>query len=83
MAIHASSYDDELYKVAQDLFKQLYDTKKAVRLIGVRCSDLTDQSVQTNLFDNKIKKANLYDAIDQVKNRFGKKSLGRGGESKV
>ncbi len=80
MAIHASSYDDELYKVVRDLFKQLYDTKKAVRLIGVRFSDLTDESVQTNLFDNKIKKANLYDAIDQVKNRFGKKSLGRGGE---
>jgi DNA polymerase-4 len=78
MAIHPSSYDDELYKVVQDLFRQLYDTKKAVRLIGVRLTDLTEQSVQTNLFDNKIKKANLYDAIDQVKNRFGKKSVGRG-----
>lgn len=80
MAILPSAYDDELYKVVQDLFKQLYDTKTPIRLIGVRFSDLTEQSVQTNLFDNKIKKASLYDAIDQVKNRFGKKSLGRGGE---
>jgi DNA polymerase-4 len=80
MAILPSAYDDELYKVVQDLFKQLYDTKTPIRLIGVRFSDLTEQSVQTNLFDNKIKKASLYDAIDHVKNRFGKKSLGRGGE---
>ena len=78
MAIQPSSYDDELYQVVKDLFKQLYDPKKAIRLIGVRCTDLTEVSVQTNLFDNKIKKANLYDAIDQVKNRFGKKMIGRG-----
>jgi DNA polymerase-4 len=78
IAINPSSYDDELYQIVKDLFKQLYDTKQSIRLIGVRFTDLTPASVQTNLFDNKIKKANLYDAIDQVKNRFGKKSLGRG-----
>jgi DNA polymerase-4 len=78
MAIQPSSYDDELYQVVKDLFKQLCDPKKAIRLIGVRFTELTEESVQTNLFDNKIKKASLYDAIDQVKNRFGKKSLGRG-----
>jgi DNA polymerase-4 len=78
MAIQPSSYDDELYQVVKDLFTQLYDPKRAIRLIGVRCTELTEVSVQTNLFDNKIKKANLYDAIDQVKNRFGKKLIGRG-----
>jgi DNA polymerase-4 len=78
MAIQPSSYDDELYQVVKDLFTQLYDPKRAIRLIGVRLTELTEVSVQTNLFDNKIKKANLYEAIDQVKNRFGKKSLGRG-----
>lgn len=78
MAILPSSYDDELYQVVKDLFKQLYDTKQSIRLIGVRFTELTATSVQTNLFDNKIKKASLYDAIDQVKNRFGKRSLGRG-----
>jgi DNA polymerase-4 len=78
IAIQPSSYDDELYQVVKDLFKQLYDTKQSIRLIGVRFTELTATSVQTNLFDNKIKKASLYDAIDQVKNRFGKRSLGRG-----
>ncbi|MFM1794339.1 MAG: hypothetical protein RL642_724, partial [Bacteroidota bacterium] len=78
MAIQPSSFDDELYPVVKDLFKQLYDPKRAIRLIGVRFTELTEETVQTSLFDNKIKKANLYEAIDQVKNRFGKKSLGRG-----
>jgi len=33
--------------------------------------------VQTNLFDNTHKKAGLYKAIDEVKNRFGKSFLNR------
>jgi DNA polymerase-4 len=49
-----------------------------VRLIGVRFSDLTAASVQTDIFENRVKKANLYAAIDGVKNRFGKGKLARG-----
>ena len=39
--------------------------------------DLTNQAVQTNLFTDTEKKADLYKAIDEVKNRFGKYSLHR------
>ena len=79
MAIQASSYDDELIKVVKDLFEDLYEKKNAVRLVGVRFSELTESSLQTDLFDNRVRKANLYTAIDGVKLRFGKKSVGRGG----
>ena len=72
VAINPSSYDDELLNVVKDLFLQSYDTKQNVRLIGVRLTDLVDASVQTNLFENKVRKANLYGAIDDVKKRFGK-----------
>ena len=78
VAINPSSYDDELLKVVKDLFSQSYDTKQNVRLIGVRFTDLVESSLQTNLFENKVRKANLYGAIDDVKKRFGKKSINRG-----
>jgi DNA polymerase-4 len=79
MAIAPSSYDDELFKVVKDLFGNLYKQKQPVRLIGVRFSELTSSSLQTDLFENRVRKANLYTAIDAVKMRFGKKSVGRGG----
>ena len=78
MAIAPSSYDDELIKVVKDLFGNLYKQKHAVRLIGVRFSELTDSSLQTDLFENRVRKASLYTAIDAVKLRFGKKSVVRG-----
>jgi DNA polymerase-4 len=79
MAIAPTSYDDELIKVVKELFGSLYEKKHLVRLVGVRFSELTLSSLQTDLFENRVRKANLYTAIDAVKLRFGKKSLGRGG----
>jgi DNA polymerase-4 len=78
MAIPPTSYDDELIKVVKDLFGNLYKKNQLVRLVGVRFSELTLSSLQTDLFENRVRKANLYTAIDAVKLRFGKKSLGRG-----
>lgn len=68
-------YDDELIPKAKDLFHKLYRKGQAVRLLGVRLSELTDEAVQTNLFSNVEKKTELYKAIDDVKNRFGSNSL--------
>jgi DNA polymerase IV len=65
-------YDDELIPVAKELFHKLYRKGQPVRLMGVRLSELTNEAVQTNLFSDVTKKADLYKAIDDVKNRFGK-----------
>jgi DNA polymerase-4 len=78
LAIKSTSYDDEIIRVVKDLFHQLYENGRPVRLIGVRFSDLTGVSVQTDIFENRVKKASLYAAIDDVKNRFGKGKLARG-----
>ena len=67
--------DDELIPVAIDLFHKLYRKGKPVRLLGVRLSELTNHAVQASLFDDAEKKNNLYKAIDEVKNKFGKTSL--------
>ena len=64
--------DDELIPVAIDLFNKLYRKGKPVRLLGVRLNELTNHAVQASLFDDAEKKNNLYKAIDEVKNKFGK-----------
>ena len=69
--------DDEIIPVAKSLFHKLYKKGKPVRLLGVRLSELTNEAIQTNLFDNTTRKNDLYKAIDDVKNRFGKVKIKR------
>jgi len=69
--------DDEIIPVAKDLFHKLYRKGLPVRLLGVRLSELTNDAVQTNLFNDVERKTDLYKAIDDVKNRFGKYKLKR------
>ena len=73
--------DDEIIPVAKDLFHKLYKKGKPVRLVGIRLSELTNEAIQTNLFDDTARKKDLYKAIDDVKNRFGKFKLSRASAS--
>jgi DNA polymerase-4 len=75
-------YDDELIPKAKELFHKLYRKGQPVRLLGVRLSELTDEAVQTNLFSNVEKKTELYRAIDDIKNRYGKWSVTKAGTKK-
>jgi DNA polymerase-4 len=70
-------YDDELILKAKELFHKLYRKGQPVRLLGVRLSELTDEAIQTNLFENTQRKTELYKAIDDVKGRFGKDSISK------
>jgi DNA polymerase-4 len=67
--------DDELIPQAIDLFHKLYRNGEPVRLLGVRLSELTSQAIQGSLFDDAEKKTKLYEAIDAVKDKFGKSFL--------
>lgn len=69
--------DDELIPQAIKLFDKLWRKNEPVRLLGVKMSELTNQSIQTNMFEDVEKKTNLYKAIDDVKNRFGKNYLSK------
>lgn len=77
-----SSADDEFIPVVKELFDKLYKRGEPVRLLGVRLSELTNDAIQTNLFDDVERKTDLYKAIDNVKNRFGKSALNRASSSK-
>jgi DNA polymerase-4 len=69
--------EDEIIPIVKDLFHKLYKRGIPIRLLGVRLSELTMVSLQTNLFDNTAKKSDLYKAIDDVKKRFGKVKIRR------
>ncbi len=75
LAIDYTFRDDELIAIAKDLFRKLYKPGTPVRLLGVRLSELTNRAVQASLFDDSLKKNELYKAIDEVKNKFGKYAL--------
>lgn len=77
-----SCADDEFIPVVKELFDKLYRRGEPVRLLGVRLSELTNDAIQTNLFDDVERKTDLYKAIDNVKDRFGKNSLKRASSSK-
>ncbi|HTB53273.1 MAG TPA: DNA polymerase IV [Ferruginibacter sp.] len=69
--------DDEIIPVAKELFKKLYRKGERIRLLGVRLSELTNDAIQTNLFSDVAAKTDLYKAIDDVKNKYGKSKLKR------
>ncbi|MBK9483817.1 MAG: DNA polymerase IV [Chitinophagaceae bacterium] len=77
-----SCADDEFIPVVKELFDKLYKKGEPVRLLGVRLSELTNDAIQTNLFDDVERKTDLYKAIDNVKNRFGKNLINRASSSK-
>lgn len=72
-------YDDELIAKAKELFHKLYRKGQPIRLLGVRLSELTSEAIQTNLFVDSRKKMDLYKAIDDVKNKYGKDAVIKAG----
>jgi len=66
-----SANDDNLIKIAKELFDQLYERRQLIRLIGVRFSSLVSGSPQINLFEDTAEKVSLYQAIDRIKLKHG------------
>ena len=72
-----TSCDHTLIDVAKDIFNALYNRRIRVRLIGVRLSDLAGGGHQIDLFNDSSKILKLYQAMDNIKNRYGANSVRR------
>ena len=72
-----TSFDHVLMQIALELFERLYTRRMLIRLIGVRFSHLVGGSQQLDLFDDKPEMANLYQAMDNIRLRYGKKAVRR------
>ena len=66
-----TSFDHHIIEVAQELFKKVYNRRMRIRLIGVKFSYLIHGTQQLDLFDNTPKLVNLYQACDNMRNRYG------------
>ena len=70
-----TSLDDQLIAKVKDLFNKSWQKNRPVRLLGVRFSQLIPFTMQMSLFENNAEKLNLYRAVDDIKNRFGSKTV--------
>ncbi len=73
--IDYTALDDALIAKVKSLFSKNWQKGRPVRLLGVRFSHMIPISTQMSLFDNKVEKLNLYKAVDEIKERFGTKSV--------
>lgn len=73
--IDYTALDDVLNAKVKDLFNKVWQKGRPVRLLGVRLSQFIPFTMQMSLFENKVEKLNLYKAMDEIKERFGVKSV--------
>ena len=70
-----TSLDHTLKETVCDLFERLYERRVLVRLVGVRYSGLISGSYQMNLFEDTSEMIGLYQAMDNIRNRFGSSAI--------
>ncbi|MBM3404112.1 MAG: DNA polymerase IV [Bacteroidetes bacterium] len=73
-----TSFDHILIPLVKSLFDRLYQRRMLIRLIGVRFSKLVSGSQQLNLFEDSTELVNLYQAMDRIRMRYGRKAVRRG-----
>lgn len=75
--------DDEIYQASAQLLAQNWPPGKAVRLIGVGVSGLTEPRRQLGLWENPdevAEKRRLQDTLDDLRERFGDDAIRRGSD---
>lgn len=70
-----TSADHVLIPQVLELFKKMYNRRVLVRLIGVRFSHLVSGGYQINLFDDQEEQIQLYQAMDELRKRFGDRAV--------
>jgi len=75
--ISYTSLDHTLIETVKDLFEKVYDRRVLVRLIGVRFSNLIGGSYQIKLFEDSFKMIKLYQAMDNLRGRYGQDAVKR------
>lgn len=75
LKIPFTSADHVLIPQILELFRDLYNKRLLVRLIGIRFGDLVQGNYQINLFEDTEQALNLYAALDKIRERFGDKSV--------
>ncbi len=70
-----TSFDHILQDTALELFGKAYSRRMLIRLIGVRLSNLVGGHQQLNVFEDSHEMINLYQAMDDIRLRYGKNAI--------
>ncbi|MFM2195920.1 MAG: hypothetical protein RL092_1520 [Bacteroidota bacterium] len=70
-----TSADHQLIPHVLELFDKLYKRRVLIRLVGVRLSHLVSGGYQINLFDDQEEHIRLYQAMDQLRKKFGDRAV--------
>jgi len=66
-----TSADHILIPKLEELFRQLYNRRLLIRLIGIKFSGLVGGHYQINLFDDTQERLDLYHSLDYIRTRYG------------
>ncbi len=72
-----TAFDHILIKTALELFDRLYQRRMLIRLVGVKFSHLVGGVQQLDMFEDTPEMISLYNAMDNIRKRFGKKAIRR------
>lgn len=76
--IKYTAHDQQLLPVVDKLFTDLFTRRQCIRLVGVRFDRLAAGHTQLDLFTDTEEDSALLGALDRVRKRFGRGSIGRG-----
>jgi DNA polymerase-4 len=75
VTIPYTSLDHVLIAKAKELFRQVYQKRMLLRLVGVRLSNLVSGHEQIDLYSDSQEQYSLCQAMDKIRKRFGEKSI--------
>jgi DNA polymerase-4 len=76
--IKYTAHDQQLLPIVDQLFTDLFIRRQCIRLVGVRFDRLAAGHTQLDLFTDTEEDSALLGALDRVRRRFGRGSIGRG-----
>lgn len=77
VTVCATAADHLLITQIKNIFKKIYNKQTPVRLIGIKFSNLVQGNYQLNIFDDTKMQAQLYQTLDKLNLRYGKKTVCR------
>ncbi|AOM76225.1 DNA polymerase IV [Pedobacter steynii] len=75
VAIAYTALDRTLILKTKELFRQVYQKRMLLRLVGVRFSNLVAGHEQIDLYSESQEQYSLYQALDKIRNRFGDQAI--------
>jgi DNA polymerase-4 len=70
-----TAFDHVLIPIVKELFDKLYRRRMLIRLVGVRFSKLVPGSQQIDLFEDSVEMISLYQAMDRIRGKYGRKII--------